>query len=134
MINIYTRESCIPSSKKIVSLNSLYFELYTKHQPLTAQDLTIIKTIDKGNPSVENLSAGCKTVLNVLHHPDVIFDTAECNPIAIRLLCTIDNISFLYKNMPPIIEVQIPIQINNSITLTSSKEYFDWWCKHYETV
>lgn len=134
MINIYTEESCIPSSKEMASLNSPYFELHTKQQPLTQQDLTIIKTIEKGNPNMENLSAGCKTVLNILHHPNVIFDTAECSPIAIRLLCTIDNISFLCKNMPPIIEAQTPIQIDNSITLTSSKEYFDWWCKHYESV
>ena len=132
MINIYTEEHFIPTSKEMVSLNSPYFELHTKHQALTQQDITIIKTIEKGN--IENLSAGCQTVLNILHHPDIIFDTSECSPIAIRLLCTIDNISFLCKNMPPIIEVQIPIQINNSITLTSSKEYFDWWCKHYETV
>lgn len=134
MINVYTEESCIPSSKKIVSLNSPYFELHTKQQSLTQQDLIIIKTIEKGNPSIENLSAGCQTVLNILHYPNVIFDTSECSPIAIRLLCTIDNISFLCKNMPPIIEVQPPIQIDNSITLTSSREYFDWWCKHYESV
>jgi len=132
MINIYTGESHIPRSKEMVSLNSPYFELHTKHQALTQQDITIIKTIEKGN--TENLSAGCKTVLNILHYPNVIFDTAECSPIAIRLLCTIDNISFLCKNMPPIIEAQTPIQIDNSITLTSSKEYFDWWCKHYESV
>ena len=134
MINIYTEKQFIPSSKKIVSLNSPYFELHTKHQALTFQDLTIIRTIEKSNPNIENLSVGCQTVLNILHYPDIIFDTIECSPIAIRLLCTIDNISFLCKNMPPIIEVQIPIQINNSITLTSIKEYFDWWCKHYETV
>lgn len=134
MINIYTEESCIPSSKEMASLNSPYFELHTKHQALTSQDLTSIKTIEKGNPNMENLSAGCQTVLNILHHPDIIFDISECSPIAIRLLCTIDNISFLCKNMPPIIEVQTPIQIDDSITLTSSKEYFDWWCKHYESV
>lgn len=132
MINIYTEEHFIPTSKEMVSLNSPYFELHTKHQALTQQDITIIKTIEKGN--IENLSAGCQTVLNILHHPDIIFDTSECSPIAIRLLCTIDNISFLCKNMPPIIEVQTPIQIDDSITLTSSKEYFDWWCKHYESV
>ena len=132
MINIYTEEHFIPTSKEMVSLNSPYFELHTKHQALTQQDITIIKTIEKGN--IENLSAGCQTVLNILHHPDIIFDTSECSPIAIRLLCTIDNISFLCKNLPPIIEVQSPIQIDDSITLTSSKEYFDWWCKHYESV
>ena len=132
MINIYTEEHFIPTSKEMVSLNSPYFELHTKHQALTQQDITIINTIEKGN--IENLSAGCQTVLNILHHPDIIFDTSECSPIAIRLLCTIDNISFLCKNMPPIIEVQTPIQIDDSITLTSSKEYFDWWCKHYESV
>ena len=132
MINIYTEEHFIPTSKEMVSLNSPYFELHTKHQALTQQDITIIKTIEKGN--IENLSAGCQTVLNILHHPDIIFDTSECSPIAIRMLCTIDNISFLCKNMPPIIEVQTPIQIDDSITLTSSKEYFDWWCKHYESV
>ncbi len=132
MINIYTEESYIPSSKEMVSLNNSYFEYHTKQQPLTQQDLTIIKTIEKGN--TENLSAGCQTVLNILHHPDIIFDTAECSPIAIRLLCTMDNLSFFCKNIPPIIEVKTPIQIDNSITLTSSKEYFDWWCKHYELV
>ena len=132
MINIYTEESYIPSSKEMVSLNSSYFEFHTKQQPLTQQDLTIIKTIEKGN--TENLSAGCKTVLNILRHPDIIFDTSECSPIAIRLLCTMDNLSFFCKNIPPIIEVKTPIQIDNSITLTSSKEYFDWWCKHYELV
>ena len=132
MINIYTEESCIPSSKEMVSLNSSYFEFHTKQQPLTQQDLTIIKTVEKGN--IENLSVGCKTILNILHYPNVIFDTVECSPIVIRLLCTIDNISFFCKNMPPIIEVKTPIQIDNSITLISSKEYFDWWCKHYETV
>ena len=134
MINIYTEKSHILSSKEMVSLNSPYFELYTKQQPLTQQDITIIRTIEKGNPSMENLSVGCQTVLNILHYPDIIFDTVECSPIIIRLLCTIDNISFLCKNMPPVIEVQIPIQIDNSIILTSSKEYFDWWCKHYESV
>ena len=134
MINIYTEEQFIPNSKKIVSLNSPYFELHTKHQTLTFQDLTIIRAIEKGNPNIEDLSVGCQTILNILHYPDIIFDTIECSPILIRLFCTIDNISFLCKDMPPIIEVSIPLKINNSITLTNTKEYFDWWCKHNETV
>ena len=67
MINIYTKKQFIPSSKKIVSLNSPYFELHTKHQTPTFQDLTIIRTIEKGNPSMENLSVGCQTVLNILY-------------------------------------------------------------------
>lgn len=134
MINVYTEESCIPSSKKIVSLNSPYFELYTKHQPLTAQDLTIIKTIDKGSPmlgsdlistpfgaiKIEDLSTGCKTALNILHHTNIIFDTVDCTQNVINLLCSMDNISFLCKNMPSAINVYIPLKINNSTTLTST--------------
>jgi len=49
MINIYTGESHIPRSKEMVSLNSPYFELHTKHQALTQQDITIIK---RRNPNV----------------------------------------------------------------------------------
>lgn len=146
MINIYTDVQFIPNSKKIISLNSPYFELYTKHQPLTEQDLIVIKTIDNGElilgsdlirtpfgaARIEDLSAGCKTALNILHHPNIIFDTIECGPNVIKLLCTFDDISFLCKNMLPFVEVQIPMLINNATLISSNKEYTDWWCKHYE--
>lgn len=71
---------------------------------------------------IEDLSTGCKTALNILHHTNIIFDTVDCTPNVINLLCSMNNISFLCKNMPSAVT---PIQINNSIILTSSKEYFD---------
>lgn len=103
LIIYYNRDS-VPC--EIQDINDSYFDIFT---PLTDTSLTreILKTIDKAeyvNPegfsgrsqpgvwlSREYLSTGTKTLLNVLSHPNVCFNVAECGTNALKKLVTFNR-------------------------------------------
>ena len=87
MITIFKNKKDIPQNMEYVELNDIYFNQNTALK-LDEKAEKIIETIDgakliskfkihsKFNGivlDVDKLSAGCKTVLNVLYNPDKVF-------------------------------------------------------------
>ena len=82
MIDIYTKK--IDSSNWIIQ-NDLYFNLNTGNEQMSQREIDLIQQIDKakltpdkhietkyGLGTIRNLSSGCKTLLNIVKHPDKV--------------------------------------------------------------
>ena len=100
MITIFKNKPDIPEDMEYVELNDIYFNQNTALK-LDEKAEKIIEAIDgakliskfkirsKFNDivvDVDKLSAGCKTVLNVLYNPDKVFCLKECGNNALEML------------------------------------------------
>ena len=100
MITVFKNKKDIPQDMEYVELNDIYFNQNTAVK-LDDRSEKIIEIIDgakliskykicsKFNDSVldiDKLSAGCKTVLNVLYNPDKVFCLKECGNNALEVL------------------------------------------------
>lgn len=100
MITIFKNKTDIPQNMEYVELNDIYFNQNTAVK-LDTRAEKIIEIIDgakliskykicsKFNDSVldiDKLSAGCKTVLNVVYNPDKVFCLKECGNNALEVL------------------------------------------------
>ena len=45
-----------------------------------------------GIGTIRNLSSGCKTLLNIVKHPDKVVCVEECGPNVLKLIFQMDNI------------------------------------------
>ena len=102
MIDIYTNKS---DSKNWIFQNDLYFNLNTGNEEMTQSEIDLIQQIDDakltpdknietkyGLGTIRNLSSGCKTLLNIVKHPDKVVNVEECGPNVLRVIFTMDNI------------------------------------------
>lgn len=100
MITIFKNKRDIPQNMEYVELNDIYFNQNTALK-LDEKAEQIIEKIDgakliskfkirsKFNDivlDVDKLSAGCKTVLNVLYNPEKVFCLKECGNNALEIL------------------------------------------------
>lgn len=100
MITIFKNKKDIPQDMEYIELNDIYFNQNTALR-LDDKAEKIVETIDgakliskfrissKFNDivlDVDKLSAGCKTVLNVLYNPDKVFCLKECGNNALEIL------------------------------------------------
>ena len=100
MITIFKNKKDIPQDMEYVELNDIYFNQNTAGK-LDDKAEKIIEIIDgakliskykicsKFNDivlDIDKLSAGCKTVLNVLYNPDKVFCLKECGNNALEVL------------------------------------------------
>ncbi len=100
MITIFKNKNDIPQNMEYVELNDIYFNQNTALK-LDERAEKIIETIDEAKLiskfkirskfndivlDVDKLSAGCKTVLNVLYNPDKVFCLKECGSNALEVL------------------------------------------------
>ena len=44
-----------------------------------------------GLGTIRNLSSGCKTLLNIVKHPDKVVNVEECGPNVFRIIFTMNN-------------------------------------------
>ena len=83
MIDIYTQKS---DSVNWIFQNDLYFNLNTGNEEMSKKEIDLIQQIDEakltpdkhietkyGLGTIRNLSSGCKTLLNIVKHPDKCF-------------------------------------------------------------
>ena len=63
-------------------------------QQVDPAKMTTDKHIDtkSGLGTIRNLSSACKTLLNIVKHPDKVVNVDECGPNVLRILFTMDNI------------------------------------------
>ena len=82
MIDIYTEKK---NSKNWILKNDLYFNLNTANEEMSEKEVKLIQQVDEarlttdkhietkyGLGTIRNLSSGCKTLLNIIKHPDKV--------------------------------------------------------------
>ena len=114
MIDIYTdKKNC----EDWIIQNDLYFNLNTCNEEMTERDINLIKQADDavltpdkhiqtkfGLGTIRNLSSGCKTLLNIIKHPDKVVCVEECGPNVLKIIFEIDNIK-IYMSRPSFVYV-----------------------------
>ncbi len=143
MIDIYTERK---ESKEWIIQNDLYFNLNTSNEQMSDNEIKLIKQVDEailtpdkrietkyGLGTIRNLSSGCKTLLNIVKHPDKVVCVEECGPNVLKIIFTIDNIK-IYMSRPTLVEISddVCIRFNDSEVVIGNKGYNDWWSKEYE--
>ena len=143
MIDIYTEKK---DSKDWIIQNNLFFNLHTGNEEMSEKDKKKIKQIDGailtsdkhietqyGLGTIRNLSSGCKTLLNIVKHPEKVVCVEECGPNVLKIIF----VFFLMIRQPPRSTLaDIPdaaeIRFNDSDIVIGSKGYNAWWEKEYK--
>lgn len=143
MIEIYTERK---NSKDWIIQNDLYFNLNTGNEEMTEKDINIIRKADNailtpdkhiqtkyGLGTIRNLSSGCKTLLNIMKHPDKVVCVEECGPNILKMIFKMDNIK-IYMSRPSFVDVpdDAKIRFNGNDIVTGSAGYNAWWSREYE--
>lgn len=143
MIDIYTEKQ---DSKDWIFQNDLYFNLNTGNEEMSQNEINFIWQIDEakmtsdkhivtkyGLGTIRNLSSGCKTLLNILKHPDKVVCVEECGPNVLKIIFKMDNIK-IYMSRPTLAEIpdDAEIRFNDSDIVVGSRGYHAWWSKEYE--
>lgn len=92
-------------SKDWILRNDLYFNLYTSNEVMSQNEIDLIQRVDEakltpdkhietkyGLGTIRNLSSNCKTLLNIVKHPDKVVCVDECGPNVLKTIFTMDNI------------------------------------------
>ena len=130
MIDIYTNKI---DSKDWILQNDLYFNLNTGNED--EAKLTPDKHIETkyGLGTIRNLSSGCKTLINIVKHPDKVVNVEECGPNVLKIIFAMENIK-IYMSRPTLFDIpdNAKIRFNNSDIVTGGRGYNAWWSKEYE--
>lgn len=144
MITIFKNKKDIPQDVEYIELNDIYFNQNTA-RILDDRASKVIGIIDEAKLiskykicskfndivlDIDKLSAGCKTVLNVLYNPDKVFCLKECGNNALEMLYKLEE-GKVYSDY-----AMIPFELKAVSVQTSSgkKEILDyeelkeWWC------
>ena len=143
MIDIYTEKK---NSKDWILKNDLYFNLNTSNEEMTKKDAEIMKQIDNavltldkhiqtsyGLGTIRNLSTGCKTLLNIVKHPDKVVCIDECGENVTKCIFQMDNIK-IYMSRPSFVNIpdNTKLRFNNGEIVIGNKGSHAWWSKEYE--
>ncbi len=143
MIDIYTVKKDDPDW---IMKNDLFFNLYTGNEELSEKDAEIIKEIDEaelkaekriqtkyGLGTIRNLSSGCKTLLNIIKHPEKIVCVEECGPNVLKHIFAMDNIK-IYMSRPTLTDIpeKTQFRFNDGEIVSGSAGYNGWWSREYE--
>lgn len=143
VIDIYTEKK---ESSSWILKNDLYFNLNTSNEEMTEKDRKLIQQADDavltpdkhietkyGLGTIRNLSSGCKTLLNIVKHPDKVVCVEECGPNVLKLIFQMDNIK-IYMSRPSFVEIpaKAELRFNDRDVVTGSVGYQNWWAREYE--
>ena len=143
MIDIYTEKK---ASKEWIIQNDLYFNLHTGNEDMSENEINLIQQVDEakltqdkrietkyGLGTIRNLSSGCKTLLNIVKHPDKVVSVEECGPNVLNIIFKMDNIK-IYMSRPTLCDIpdNVQIRFNDTDIVTGGKGYSTWWSKEYE--
>ena len=86
-----------------------------------------------GLGTIRNLSSGCKTLLNIVKHPDKVVCVEECGPNVLKLIFQMDNIK-IYMSRPSFVEIpaKAELRFNDKDVVTGNTGYQNWWAREYE--
>ena len=143
MIDIYTEKK---ESPNWILKNDLYFNLHTSNEDMTGEDRKLIHQADNavltpdkhietkyGIGTIRNLSSGCKTLLNIVKHPDKVVCVEECGPNVLKLIFQMNNIK-IYMSRPSFVEIpaKVELRFNDKDVVTGNAGYQNWWAREYE--
>ena len=114
MIDIYTNKI---DSKDWILQNDLYFNLNTGNEEMSQKEIDLIWQIDEakltpdkhietkyGLGTIRNLSSGCKTLINIVKHPDKVVNVEECGPNVLKIIFAMENIK-IYMSRPTLFDI-----------------------------
>lgn len=143
MITIFKDKQDIPQNMEYIELNDLFFVQNTA-AVIDKQAEMIIKCIDGAELinkykisssfndvalDIDKLSAGCKTLLNVLYYPDRVFCMKECGDNALELLYGFQK-GYVYSEyaMIPFDMESVTVQTKEGKKVISDyEELKEWW-------
>ena len=115
MINVYTEKKNL---KDWIFQNDLYFNLNTGNEEMSQKEIDLIQQVDAakltpdkhietkyGLGTIRNLSSGCKTLLNIIKHPDKVVNVDRMYLeyfllwIILRFICQ-DQRFLIFRMMP----------------------------------
>lgn len=143
MITIFKDKQDIPQDMEYIELNDLFFNQNTVTL-IDGRAEKIIETIDEAKLiskykissrfnevalDIDCLSAGCKTVLNVLYYPDKVFCLKECGNNALQILYDLKK-GYVYSDY-----ALIPLDMDSVVVQTKTdkkivkdyEELKEWW-------
>lgn len=110
-LNIYRSKEEIPDNMQYIDYNDLFFAgVSLKNDAITSKILLEIDKAAYNSPltfigrdeslgalNKENLSTGCKTLLNIISNPDKCFSVEECGQNCLAMLSYITEGNILWK-------------------------------------
>lgn len=143
MITIFKNKQDIPAQMEYVEINDVFFNQNTVTR-IDEQAEKIIKEIDgaklitkykissKFNEvvlDIDKLSAGCKTVLNVLYYPDKVFCLKECGSNALEFIYEMDKgqVYSEYAMIPFDMEAVMVQNQKEKKMINDYEELKEWW-------
>lgn len=143
MIRIYKNKSDIPNDMTYIQLNDIFFnentcDMLDDRATDIALNIDGAKLLSKykfqskfqGDVlNIDHLSAGCKTVLNVMYNPDKVFWLMDCGENALEILYGLEK-GNVYCETP-----MMPFEMPPVEAVTSSgihvyddyEELKEWW-------
>ena len=143
MITIFKDKQDITQNMEYVELNDLFFNQNTVSL-IDERAEEIIETIDDAKLigkykissrfndvvlDIDRLSAGCKTVLNVLYNPDKVFCLKECGNNALEVLYGLERgyVCSEYALIPFDVD-SVTVQTKTGKRVISDyEELKEWW-------
>ena len=143
MITIYKDKKDIPRNMEYIELNDVFFNQNTA-SVLDERAEKIIEDIDGSEQvgkykirsrfddiilDIDKLSAGCKTVLNILYNPDKVFCLKECGNNALEVVYGLDqgNVYSDYAMIPFDMESVNVRTASEDKVVSDYEELKEWW-------
>ena len=143
MITIFKHKKDIPQDNEYIELNDIFFNQNTATR-LDDKAAKYIQLIDVSELiskykirsrfeditlNIDQLSTGCKTVLNVLYFPDKVFCLKECGNNALEILYSFEE-GYVYSDyaMIPFNMERVKVQTSRGgKEIKDYEELKEWW-------
>lgn len=143
MITIFKNKEDIPSEQEYIELNDVFFNQNTASM-IDSRAEKYIESIDGSKLvakykirsrfddvilDIDKLSAGCKTLLNILYYPEKVFCLKECGSNVLELIYRLaaGNVFSEYAMIP---FDMYPVIVQTKFSRKVVKNYEDlkeWW-------
>lgn len=126
--------------------NDSFFKRNVASYDFKEKDLEAIRVIDHakllgkynieseyGVGTIDHLSTGCKTILNILHNRNRVVNISGCGENALNFIFGIPD-ARLYAGFPMRVKMSSDtvIVINDKCVVNDEREYNTWWEKEYK--
>ena len=142
MITVY-KKNVLPEGAEVIRINDVYFNKYTA-QMLDERAGDIILRVDDSQVlskyffaskfdgsklNIDKLSTGCKSALNIMYNPDIIFDISECGENALEVIYSLEE-GMVYCDYPMIAFNMTEAEAYDPSGIRIYRDYdelLEWW-------